>query len=217
MPCEALRVPAISHREYFALERAEDRRSEWLDGQVYAMAGGTLAHAELATAVAAELRARALSCGCRVFAADAKERVLATGLATYPDASLVCSSVERDPEDENAMTNPVVLVEVLSDSSERDERGEKADHFRRLPTLKDDVLISHHTPRLEIHSREGDHSILRVAGPGGSVPLTAMPRSLSVDRDYQGIELTPTSRSTPQRTAALAGVRTRTATRAASG
>jgi Uma2 family endonuclease len=194
---EALRVPTISHREYLALERAEDARYEWFDGQVYAMAGGTLAHAELGSAIAAELRAMALSCGCRVFSADAKVRVLATGLATYPDGSVVCGAVTRDPEDENAMTNPVLLVEVLSDSTERYDRGEKADHYRRIPSLKDYVLVSQHTPRVEIHSREGDHWVLRVAGPGESVPLTAMPGALAVDRVYQGVELTPAARSAP--------------------
>jgi Uma2 family endonuclease len=197
MPGEALRVPTISHREYLALERAEDARYEWFDGQVYAMAGGTLAHAELGSAIAAELRAMALSCGCRVFSADAKVRVLATGLATYPDGSVVCGAVTRDPEDENAMTNPVLLVEVLSDSTERYDRGEKADHYRRIPSLKDYVLVSQHTPRVEIHSREGDHWVLRVAGPGESVPLTAMPGALVVDRVYQGVELTPAARSAP--------------------
>jgi Uma2 family endonuclease len=160
-------------------------------------AGAQARHAELATAVAAELRAQALSCGCRVFSADAKVRVLATGLATHPDGSVVCGAVARDPEDDNAMTNPVLLVEVLSDSTERYDRGEKADHYRRIPSLKDDVLVSQHTARIEIHSREGDHWVLRVAGPGGSVPLTAMPGAPAVDRVYQGVELTPAARSAP--------------------
>ncbi|MEZ4389496.1 MAG: Uma2 family endonuclease [Polyangiales bacterium] len=194
MPGEALRVPTLSYREYLAFERAENARYEWLDGQIYAMAGGTLSHAELATAVAAELRALALSCGCRVFSADAKVRVLATGLATYPDASVVCGTVARDPDDDHALTNPAMLVEVLSEGTERYDRGEKADHYRRIVSLKDYVLVSQHTARIEIHSREGDHWVLRVAGPGEAVPLTAMAGALSVDRVYQGVELTPTAR-----------------------
>lgn len=197
MPGEAQRVPTVSYREYVALERAEDARYEWYDGQVYAMAGGTLAHAELAAAVGAELRAIALACGCRVFSADAKVRVRATGLATYPDGAVVCGAVARDPEDDNAMNNPALLVEVLSDGTERYDRGEKADHYRRIPSLQDYVLVSQHTARIEIHSRAGDHWVLRVAGPGESVPLTAMPGALSVDRVYQGVELTPAVRSVP--------------------
>ena len=81
------------------------------------------------------------------------------------------------------MTNPVLRVEMLSLSTERHDRGEKADHDRRIPSLRDYVLVSQHTPRVEIHAREGD--------------LTAMPGALAVDRVYQGVELTPATRFAP--------------------
>lgn len=179
------------YEDYLALERCEDRRYEWFNGRVFAMAGGTLPHAELGAAVAGELRTLALACGCKVFSADAKVRVLATGLATYPDASVVCGPVERDPEDAHAMTNPTLLVEVLSDATEGYDRGEKAEHYRHIPSLRDYVLVSQHAARIEVHSREGDHWTLRVVGPGESVPLTALRGVLSVDRVYQGVELSP--------------------------
>jgi Uma2 family endonuclease len=77
--------------------------------------------------------------GCQVFSSDAKVRVLATGLATYPDVSVVCGPIERDPDDPNAITNPSVLVEVLSASTEGYDRGAKFAHFRELPSLRDYV------------------------------------------------------------------------------
>lgn len=141
-------------------------------------------------AVASEPCALALCCGIRVFSADAKVRVLASGLATYPEASVVCGAIVRHPEDDNALTNPALLVEVWSVGTEKYDRGEKADHDRKIPSRKDNVLVSRRTPRIEIHSREGDHRVLRVAGPGESVPLTAMPGALSVDRVFEGAELT---------------------------
>jgi Uma2 family endonuclease len=189
MAGEAAALPWTSYADYLALERATDRRHEWLDGQVYAMAGGTLTHAELAAAVAAELRSLALPCGCKVFNSDAKVRVLATGLATYPDASMVCGPVATAPNDSHAMTNPALLVEVLSDGTEAYDRGDKAAHYRRIPSLQDYVFVSQHTRRVEVYSREGDHWTLRVAEAGGSVPLTALDGSLSVDRVYAGVEL----------------------------
>ncbi len=195
MAGEAATHLGISYEDYLALERSSDKRYAWLDGQVYALTGGTLAHAELSAAVAAELRNLALACGCRVFSADAKVRVLATGLATYPDASVVCGPVVCDPADANAMTNPVVLVEVLSDSTEAYDRGDKADHYRRIPSLRDYLLVSQHTARIEIHSREGDHWTLRVAEAGGALPLTALDGALEVDRVYQGVALTAGGRS----------------------
>lgn len=189
---EAAPQRRIDYDEYLAIERETDRRHEWLDGAVYAMAGGTLEHGALAAAVAGELRALTLGCGCQVFSSDAKVRVTATGLATYPDASVVCGRIERDPADRNAMTNPAVLVEVLSDGTEAYDRGDKFDHYRRIPSLRDYVLVSQHKPQIEVYSRDpGGRWVLSVAGAGGSVPLTAMNGALHVDRVYAGIELQP--------------------------
>ncbi len=185
----AAHLPWVSYEDYLALEHKADLRHEWLDGRVYAMAGGTLTHAELASAMQRELGNLALACGCRVFSSDAKVRVLATGLATSPDASMVCGAVERDPADANAMTNPAVLVEVLSESTERYDRGEKFAHYRRLPSLRDYVLVSQHTRCGEVYSRQGDHWTLHVAEAGGAAPLTALDGALQVDRVYQGVEL----------------------------
>jgi len=195
MAGEAATLPWTSYEDYLALEQATDQRHEWLDGQVYAMAGGTPGHGELAIAVGAELRGFALACGCRVFSSDVKVRVLATGLVTYPDLSVVCGALQTSPEDRNAVTNPALLVEVLSDGTEKYDRGERFAHYRHLPTLKDYVLVSQHTRRIEVYSREGDHWALRIAEAGQSVALTAMEGSLSIDRVYAGItpdEATPT-------------------------
>lgn len=180
----------VTYDEYLAIERAADQRHEWLDGRVYAMAGGTLVHAELAFAVLRELGDAALRCGCRVFNADAKVRVRETGLATYPDGSIVCGRVETDPMDRNAMTNPTLLVEVLSDGTEGYDRGEKWAHYRHISTLKDYVLVSQHTPRIEVFSRDGDHWTLRIAERGETLTLTALDATIAVDRVYLGIELT---------------------------
>ncbi len=184
-------VQRLDYEAYLALERAENTRYEWLDGVVYAMVGGTLAHGALSAAVLAELRALALPCGCVAFSSDAKVRVRETGLSTYPDGSIVCGPVEVAPEDRHAMTNPTVIVEVLSERTEAYDRGEKWLHYRRLASLRDYVLLSQHTPRIELYSREGDHWVLREAGPGASLALTGLPGVLSVDRVYAGISLDP--------------------------
>jgi Uma2 family endonuclease len=181
----------LSYEDYLALERSSGLRHEWLDGRVYAMAGGTLAHGALAVAVLAELRALALPCGCVAYSSDAKVRIEETGLSTYPDGAVVCGRVEVSPRDRHAMTNPTVIVEVLSDSTEAYDRGEKWAHYRRLASLRDYVLVSQHTARIELYSREGDHWTLREAGPGESLALTGLTGVLSVDRVYAGITLDP--------------------------
>ncbi len=189
---EAAAATWIDYEAYLALERANDQRHEWFNGLVYAMAGGTLPHSGLSAAMIGELRVLALPCGCQVFSSDAKLRVLATGLATYPDGSVVCGDPVIDPDDHNAMTNPSVLVEVLSDSTEGYDRGDKFAHYRQVPSLRDYVLVSQHAHRIEVFSRDGENQwTLRVAGPGQSVPLSAMKGVIEVDRVYAGIKLGP--------------------------
>ncbi len=184
--------PWLDYAAYLALERESDQKHEWYDGQAYAMAGGSLAHSQLSTRMTTELSRLADACGCAVFNSDARLRVPATGRATYPDASVVCGPLARDPEDPNAMNNPTVLVEVLSDATERDDRGEKFHHYRRIPTLRHYVLVSQHEPRVEVLTRgEGGRWELAVAEQGERITLTALGGDIAVDHLYRGVELTP--------------------------
>lgn len=178
--------PYVSYADYLALERNSTTKREWLDGVVYDMAGGTPDHARLLTAVAGELRAQLRGKRCGVFSSDLKIRVLATGLATYPDVSVVCSKLETDPEDDKAVTNPRVLVEVLSDSTEAYDRGEKFAHYRRLPSFMEYVLISQHEPLIEVHRRNenGKWELAEEARAGETAPLASIECVLSVDEIY---------------------------------
>ncbi len=189
---EAATATWTDYAAYLALEQASDQKHEWFDGQVFAMAGGTVPHGALAIAIGSELRALALACGCQVLSSDVKVRVLATGLATYPDGSVACGEFATDPDDRNVVTNPSLLVEVLSDSTEAYDRGDKFGNYRQMPSLRDYVLVSQHTRQIEVFSRDGENQwMLRVAGPGQSVPLTAMKGEIEVDRVYAGIKLAP--------------------------
>ena len=185
-------VARVDFDDYLALEESSEQKHEWLDGRVYAMAGGTLSHGELGAAMTRELGNLALTCGCRVFSSDVKVRVLATGLATYPDASVVCGEVATDPASKMVLVNPALLVEVLSDSTEAYDRGEKFIHYQQMPSLRDYVLVSQHAKRIQVFSRDSENQwTLRMAGPGQSVPLTAMRGVIEVDRVYVGVTLAP--------------------------
>ncbi len=190
----------IDYETYLTIEREADRKHEWLDGHIYAMAGGTIAHGQLTMQVGSELVRIASGCGCRVFSADVKIRVEATGLATYPDASVVCGPVERDPSDGNAIANPVVLVEVLSDGTEAYDRGEKFEHYRQIQSLRDFVLVSQHKAHVEVYSRaDGGRWVLSTAGAGDRISLTAMDGSIEVDRVYADVEFVPAAPRAVQR------------------
>ena len=108
------RLHEHTYFEYLAHEEASNVKHEYLDGEIFAMAGGTPAHAELSVAVASTLRAQLEGKRCRVFSSDLRVRVAATGLATYPDVTVICGPLERDEESRETILNPTVLVEVLS-------------------------------------------------------------------------------------------------------
>jgi Uma2 family endonuclease len=152
--------------EYLALEAASNVKHEYLDGQIYAMAGGTPDHAALQAAVAGLLFPQLRAGRCRAHSSDLRLRVLATGLATYPDVTIVCGPRELAPEDRNSVTNPTLLVEVLSASTEEYDRHEKFAHYKRIPSLCQYVLVSQDERRVEVWTRgAGPHLGLRPDKP----------------------------------------------------
>lgn len=182
---EPARKLSVSFPEYLAQEEASETKHELVNGEIFAMAGGTREHARLAMRVGIALGAQFRGRSCEVFSSDLRVRVLATGLATYPDVSVVCGKFEQDPEDANTLVNPVVLVEVLSDSTEGYDRGEKFGHYRRIPSLREYVLVSQRRPRIEVFRRNEDGTwTLFEAEASGSVKLTSIGCELAVDEVY---------------------------------
>jgi Uma2 family endonuclease len=176
----------MSYAEYLALESKAEERHEFLDGQLYAMAGGTPEHAALAAAFAGELRNALAGRPCRVFSSDLRVRIPATGLTTYPDLSVVCGRLDIDGEDPNAVLNPVLLVEVLSESSEAYDRGAKAARYRRIPSLREYVLVSQREPLIEVYRRNEQGRFELFEGRAGdNIELASVGASVSVDAVYE--------------------------------
>jgi Uma2 family endonuclease len=143
-----------TYDEYLAYERDSGLKHEFEDGEILAMAGGSRRHNALASRISAALEAGRKP-GCVAFQSDQRVRVLATGKATYPDASVVCGSIEGDPSDPTGatITNPNLLVEVLSPSTEQDDRGGKWQHYQLIGALREYVLVSQTEPRIEVYRR----------------------------------------------------------------
>jgi Uma2 family endonuclease len=143
-----------SYDEYLAYERDSGMKHEYDDGEIIAMAGGSRRHSVLASRISAALES-ALSPDCLAFQSDLRIRVLATGRATYPDASVVCGPIEGDPADPTGptITNPTLIVEVLSPTTEQIDRGEKWEHFQRIPSLREYLLVNQSKPRIERYRR----------------------------------------------------------------
>lgn len=143
-----------SYAEYVAYERDSGLKHEFEDGAIFGMAGGSRRHNALASRITAALEL-ARKPGCVAFQSDQKVRVLATGKATYPDASMVCGPIEGDPADPlgATITNPTLLVEVLSPSTEQEDRGNKWQHYQLVPSLQEYVLVSQADARVEVYRR----------------------------------------------------------------
>lgn len=182
----AIKVRRVHHSyaEYLALEEASTIRHEYLDGEIYAMAGGSPDHAALAATMIAILQAQ-VPPACRVFSSDLRIRIEATGLATYPDAAVVCGPTARAADDRLAVTNPVLLVEVTSPSTEEYDRGEKLRHYRHLESLQEVVIVSHREPRLTIHRRQPTAWLEIHARRRESVRIEALAATLAVDDVYR--------------------------------
>ncbi len=186
MPADAALKPYVSYADYVALEARSDAKHEWLDGVVYDMAGGTPRHAALTMAVGISVGVELGGKPCRVFSSDLKVRIPATGLATYPDLTIVCGKLETSPDDPNAVTNPTLIVEVLSDATEAYDRGEKFGHYRRLDSLREYVLVSQRSKRIEVWRKNdrGKWELAEDAGAGERATLMSIGSTLDVDAVY---------------------------------
>lgn len=177
-----------TYADYLSLEEASSIRHEFLDGEIYAMAGGSPDHAALAAALLRVI-GNQLPLGCRAFTADLRVRIAQTGLTTYPDAAVVCGRTQRSPEDPLAVTNPLLLVEVTSPSTEEYDQGEKLRHYKGLPSLREVLIVSHRAPHLTLHRRGDAEWTVTVAEAGGVLDLASVPARISVDDLYRsGLE-----------------------------
>lgn len=178
----------MTFADYIAREKASEIKHQFLDGEVFAMAGGTLEHALIAANIIGGLTSRLQGGPCRVFSSDARVRVSATGLTTYPDVSVICGPIERDPEDPNTATNPTLIVEVLSESTEAFDRGTKFEHYRKIPSLVAYLLVSQDKPLIEVYTRNDDGTwTLTEARPPGEVRIDALDCRLSVAEIFAGV------------------------------
>jgi Uma2 family endonuclease len=143
--------------DYLRLEEESSTRHEFLEGEIVAMAGGTPEHAALAMAVGRQLGNPLEGSRCRVFSSDLRIKVAETGLVTYPDVTAICGRTERDAESSTTILNPILLVEVTSDSTEHFDRGVKLEHYMKIPSLQAIVLVSHREHRIDVYERtDGD-------------------------------------------------------------
>jgi Uma2 family endonuclease len=175
-----------TYAEYVALENESPTKHEFLDGEIYAMAGGSEDHSAIAAKVIAALDNAMGDRPCRVHTSDLRIYVESLGLATFPDGAVVCGPLlQHPPSPVSTALNPSILLEVTSDSSEEHDTGGKLAAYRTIPTLREYIIVSHRERRITIHQREGAAWTSRVAITGGRITVGSLGAELVVDTIYR--------------------------------
>jgi Uma2 family endonuclease len=178
----------MSFAEYLAIEAESPIKHEFLDGQVWAMAGGSRRRGAIAANILRILGNQLQAGSCQAHSSDVRIRVLATGLATYPDGSIICGRAELDPDDDRgeSVTNPIVLIEVLSPSTAEYDEGEKLEHYKRIASLWHVVIAAQDDRRIDVWTRGEDGSWAVVRQVGSAVAqLRAIRAELPLDGVYR--------------------------------
>ena len=175
----------LSEQEYLAFERAAEERHEYADGEIFAMSGGTWEHSLIAGNIIRELSTALLERPCAVHGSDMRIHIPATRRYTYSDVLVVCGQPVFTDEARDTLVNPTLIVEVLSDSTESYDRGDKFEHYETVPSLRDYVLVSQKKVRIEHFQRQADGTWQRrAAGAGDRVMFESIRCELEVDRAY---------------------------------
>ena len=188
----ALEVSYFSPEEYLAIEREAPTKSEYLDGQIFAMAGASRNHNLISLDVSGEILRQLKGRDCEVYASDMRVKVPATGLYTYPDVFAACGPLEYDDAKRDTITNPAVIIEVLSVSTEKYDRGAKFGHYRQLPSLQDYVMIAQNKVSVEHYKRQGDLWILTLLSRLNAVlVLESIECSILLRDIYDRVDFSP--------------------------
>lgn len=146
--------PRLTPEEYLEIERAAEFKSDYYDGHMYAMPGGSLRHAILIASVARELGNALKDRPCTVVSSDLRLRVGSGRLYTYPDVAVFCGAPKLADQHQDILLNPTLIAEVLSPSTERCDRGVKWTQYRTIESLQEYALVSQTEPRVEIFRRQ---------------------------------------------------------------
>lgn len=188
--------------EYLSFEAMSQEKHEYVAGWVYplypeidGMAGGTNNHAVLASNVAAALNLALRQSPCIVYTSDVRVQIDATTYR-YPDSAVSCDPRDLAAGEERRIHHPIVLVEVLSETTEEIDRGDKLAEYRTLPSMHDYLLVNYLARLVEHYHRSGELWTYRTYGPGATIPLDDLGIAIEVDDIYAKVRL-PADRSVP--------------------
>lgn len=184
----------ISPEEYLALERCAEGRNEWVDGEVFALAGASFAHSLITGNLVAALKPRLRGRGCSVHPSDLRVHVERGGMYCYPDVVVVCGEPQFVDGEKDTVVNPSLIVEVLSPSTEGWDRGAKFARYRRLESLREILFVSQDQKRIERYVRQADGFWLlgEFGEATGDADLQILDVRLPLAEVYEGVTFSRT-------------------------
>jgi Uma2 family endonuclease len=183
---------SITEEEYIQRERASTSKHEYYRGHIYAMAGASEEHNLIAMNIAAILRARVRGTTCRAYPSDMRLKVLQTGLNTYPDFTVVCGPPQfTNPEKRDTLTNPSLIIEILSPSTESYDRGEKFQHYRTIDSLQEYLLVAQNKHRIErfVRNDSNEWVLSDIAGIEASLSLHTLQTQIPLAEIYEQVPI----------------------------
>jgi Uma2 family endonuclease len=184
------RTTLLSPEEYLELERRAERKSEYFHGEMFAMSGASRRHVVIVNNLGGELRQRLKKRPCEIYSNDMRLRVAPNGLYTYPDVMVACGEPQFADDQSDTLLNPVLIAEVLSDSTENYDRGRKFEQYRTLPSLSEYVMVAQDAPRIEQYTRQpnGHWLLAETRGLNASVQLASIDCALPLAEIYDKID-----------------------------
>lgn len=183
----------VTSEEYLEFERSTNEKHEYFAGAIYAMAGGSARHNRIAGSAYAALYAQLRQRNCNVYPSDMRVKSVQTGLYTYPDITIICGNEQYEDIKEDTLLNPTIIIEVLSPSTEKYDRGKKFQHYRSLLSLREYILIAQDEYHIEQFIRQSDNSWVfsEAVGREEQIIVSTIQCVLRLEEVYEKVEFTP--------------------------
>ena len=180
----------LTASEYLTIERAAAYKSEFYQGEMFAMAGASKEHNRVKENLIGLMFSQLLGTPCSSTSSDQRVLIEETGLYTYPDIVVTCGPGEYDPDDEDSLTNPTAIIEVLSPSTEGYDRGAKFRQYTRIRSLKEYLVVAQAEAAIERYARQADGTwnITSFVGLEAELAFESMPVRIPLGSIYRGVE-----------------------------
>jgi Uma2 family endonuclease len=186
----AAAIAKMTEAEYLAYDLLHEGKHEFVNGEVIAMAGATLAHSTIQMNLGVALTTRLRKTPCRAHGSDLRVRIDETGLYAYPDMTIYRGKPEFAPTRPESLLNPRVILEILSDSTEDYDLGAKAAHYRKRSSVEAVVFVDSRRPRVQLQTRNPDGTWLLSEMTEGELRLAVIDVVLPLAEIYEGVEST---------------------------